>query len=184
MNNMGFNQEARAELIRSARPVGGDEITPKGQFRIQHFDKEGNLLHDFLADNGVVNEGKDSILNVYFDAASQITLWYAGLINDPATLAAADTMASHAGWTEFTNYSEANRVTIAFDAAASQSIANSTTSADFNITASGTLHGIFVVSNNTKSGTTGTLWSTAPFASALPVSNGDLLKVTYTVTVS
>lgn len=183
MDNMGFNQEASAEIVRPSRPVGGDQITPKGVFHIQQI-RDGKVIADFEAQNGVVNEGKDSILDVYFDAASQITLWYAGLINDPATLAAADVMNSHAGWTEFTNYSEATRVTIAFDVAASQSIANGTTSADFNVTASGTLHGIFVVSNNTKSGTTGTLWSTAPFASALAVNNGDLLKVTYTVSVS
>ena len=70
------------------------------------------------------------------------------------------------------------------EAAASQSISNSVTSADFNITASGTIHGIFVTSDNTKSGTTGTLWSTAPFAAPLSVNNGDLLKVTYTLSAS
>jgi hypothetical protein len=43
------------------------------------------------------------------------------------------------------------------------------------------LKGIFVTSSNTKNGTTGTLWSTAAFASTVDVSNGDSLKITYTV---
>jgi hypothetical protein len=32
--------------------------------------------------------------------------------------------------------------------------------------------GIFIVTNNTKGGTTGTLWSTALFSADVPVANG------------
>lgn len=183
-NKMGFFQKVKATLSRWSKKGPVSQFSPKGVFHIQHFDKEGNLLNEFDVNNGVVNVGLDSILDVYFDAATQITTWYAGLINDPATLAAGDTMASHAGWTEFTTYSEGTRVTIVFEAASGQSIANSVTTADFNITGSGTLHGIFCTSDNVKSGTTGTLWATAPFAAPLSVNNGDLLKVTYTVSAS
>ncbi len=89
-------------------------------------------------------------------------------------------MSSHAGWTEFTTYSDATRVAWTTVAAASESITNTTVST-FNINGSGTVKGIFVTSVSTKSGTTGTLWSTAAFTSPVPVSNGDQLKITYTV---
>lgn len=184
MNKMNFVNKAKAFLSKWWIGQPDTKIGFKGKFHIQHFNKDGKLLNEFDVDNGVTNGGIDNLLDVHFDAGTQITLWYAGLINDPATLAAADTMASHSGWTEFTTYSEANRVTIVFETPASQSVSNSVTSADFNITGSGTIHGIFCTSDNTKSGTTGTLWATAPFASPLAVSNGDLLKVTYTVSAS
>jgi hypothetical protein len=95
-------------------------------------------------------------------------------------LAASDTMGSHAGWTEFTSYSQANRVAWGPGAAGSQSITNGTP-ATFDITGSGTVKGIFVANQNTKGGTTGTLWATALFPSDVPVVNTDQLKVTYTV---
>jgi hypothetical protein len=47
--------------------------------------------------------------------------------------------------------------------------------------ASGTVKGIFITSNNTKSGTSGKLWSTALFSADVPVVNGDQLKITYTL---
>ena len=185
MSDTKFNirQAVKATLSKWFAKNPSTQFRPHGVFHVQHI-RDGKVINEFDAPNGVTNEGLNSNLGVYFNSVTQITAWYAGLINDPATLAAADVMNAHAGWTENVGYTEANRVTFVFDAAASQSIANGTTSADFNINAVGTLHGIFVVSNNTKSGTTGTLWATAPFASPLSVTGGDLLKITYTVSAS
>jgi hypothetical protein len=154
-----------------------------GRFVIEHRDVEGKLKGVYEFPNGIVDEGIESLLDVGFHGASQIGTWYIGLVDNSAwsAFADADTLSSHAGWAEFTNYTEANRVTWAEDAAASRAISNSTT-ADFSINASGNLKGIFVSSNNVKStGNTGTLWSTAAFSSVVATANGDTLKVTYTI---
>jgi hypothetical protein len=89
-------------------------------------------------------------------------------------------MSSHAGWTETTAYAEATRPEWTAGTPAARSITNAST-VDFSINATITIHGIFITSDNTKSGTSGTLWSTAAFASNVTANNGDTLKVTYTL---
>lgn len=160
------------------------EMKPKGRFVIEHRDKNGRLKGKYEIPNGIVNEGKDKILDVMFNDGTAVAnnSWYIGLVDNSGYtgLAAADTMSSHSGWNEFTSYSEANRVAWGSGAAASQSTTNASP-ATFNISGSGTVKGVFVTSNNTKSGTSGLLWATALFSADVPVSNGDQLKVTYTV---
>ncbi len=153
-----------------------------GKFQVEHRDKDGNLKGVYDLPNGIVDVGMVQLLDAQFHAVAAITAWFIGLVDNSgfSAFADADTMGSHAGWNEFTTYTEATRVAWAEDAAASRSITN-TTSADFSITGSGTIKGIFVVSENTKSGTSGTLWATAAFASNVAVINGDSLKITYTV---
>jgi hypothetical protein len=134
--------------------------------------------------NDITNEGKNTIFDVMFHDGTQIasSSWYLGLISNSgySALAAGDTMSSHSGWTEFTAYTQSTRVAWGPGAAASQSTTNASP-ATFDINASGTVKGIFVTSNSTKSGTTGKLWATGLFTADVPVSNGDQLKVTYTV---
>jgi hypothetical protein len=153
----------------------------RGSFHVEHY-RAGQLLGRFRVPNGITDVGMNTLLDVMFHGVSAITTWYIGLVNNSgfSSFANADTMASHSGWTEFTSYDEANRVTWPEDAAATRSISNTTT-ADFTISATGTLHGIFVTSDNTKSGTTGTLWSTAAFSSNVSVVDNDVIKITYTV---
>jgi hypothetical protein len=159
----------------------GNGLVFKGFAHVEHW-RDGRLLSAQTCPNGVVDVGITNALDVLFDAQTQITSWYMGLIDDPATLAAGDTMASHAGWTEITTYDEATRELIAFDAAAAKSVANGTTSADFTQNATDTIHGVFITDASAKGGATGQLWATAAFASALAVTSGDVVKVTYTVT--
>ncbi len=153
-----------------------------GHFTVEHRDKDGNLKGTYKMPNGIVDVGLTDLLDVHFNAGTPTTTWYLGLVDNSgfSAFADADTMGSHAGWNEFTTYTEATRVEWAEDAPAARSVTN-TTSADFSITGSGTMKGIFLVSNNTKSGTTGILWATAAFASNVAVINGDSLKITYTV---
>jgi len=131
---------------------------------------------------GVTNVGINHVLDVVFHGTAPSGTWYLGLISGSATLAASDTMASHSGWTENTNYAEANRVTWPEDAAASQSITNTTT-ADFSInTNSQSIYGLFLVDNNTKGGTSGTLFATAAFSGGTQILNsGDTLQATFTI---
>lgn len=151
---------------------------------IEHADKFGKLIGKYSLHNDITNEGKNTILDVMFHDGTQIasTSWYIGLISNSgySALAAGDTMSSHSGWTEFTGYSQSTRVAWGPGAASGQSTTNASP-ATFDINATGTLKGIFVTSNSTKSGTTGKLWATGLFAADVPVSNGDQMKITYTV---
>lgn len=155
----------------------------KGHWQAEHY-RQGNFLAKYDFPNDITNQGKNSLFEIMFHDGTQIAnaSWFIGLISNSgySALAAADTMASHAGWTEFTGYSQGTRVAWGAGAAASQSITNASP-ATFDITSTGTVKGIFVPSNSTKGGTTGTLWSTALFTADVPVANGDQLRVTYTI---
>ena len=99
------------------------------------------------------------------------------------TYNAADTMGSHAGWSEFTSYSEATRPAPTWSAASSGSKA--TTATSFSINGSGTVAGAFMTTGSAKSGTTGTLYSAGNFTGgSRTVASGDTLNVTYTATLT
>ena len=153
----------------------------KGKFRFECFDKDGKLKWAKEADNAATNEGLDKVLDVFFHGVTLVSPWYIGLITGTGTLNAADTLASHAGWTEGTDYT-GNRLEWTEGAASSQSITNGT-AVDFPITGTMTVKGAFLSSAAT--GTTGTLFCTAAFTGGdQVVGNGDTLKVTYTVTAA
>jgi hypothetical protein len=181
-NELSLKNIVGASLIRN-RPL---EVKSqlKGFWTVEVI-RQGKSVFKKDFPNGVTNIGKNSILDIMFDAATQITTWYLSFIDATGftALAAADTMASHAGWTEFTSYAEATRVLWNPSPAASQIITNPTP-AQFNITATGTLKGGFLVSNNVKAGTTGTLWGTALFSGDIPVVNLDVVNITYSVQAS
>lgn len=154
----------------------------RGKFRVDCIDKDGKLKWSESFPNGITDAGVAYLLDAGFDGGSASTTWYVGLIDNAAfsALAAGDTMSSHSGWTENTDYDEANRVTWTNGATAARSMTNAAT-VDFTMNATVTIKGIFIVSNNTKGGTTGTLWSTASFSSNASVVSGDTLKITYTI---
>lgn len=149
--------------------------------QVEHI-RDGKVIGVYDTCNGIVDVGVNSLLDVGFRNQTQISTWYMGLVDNSgfSAFAAADTMGSHSGWNEFTNYSESVRQTWSPAAASSRSISNST-AVEFSIDGSGTVKGIFVTSDDTKSGTTGTLWATAAFSSNVSVVNGDVLKITYTI---
>lgn len=154
---------------------------PQGKFKIEHF-RGGVKIGEYALPNGIKDVGLTHMLETEFHAGTPITSWFIGIIDNASwsAEAAGDTMASHSGWIEFITFSQSTRVAWGMDAASARSISNST-AAVFDITGTATLKGIFVTSGSAKSGTSGTLWSTADFASTVGVVNGDQLKVTYTV---
>jgi hypothetical protein len=94
-------------------------------------------------------------------------------------------MSSHAGWTEVTAYSQATRPACTFGTATTADpsvITNTASPATFSINGTTTVGGAFLTSDNTKSGTTGILFSASDFQSPgdRSVVNGDTLTVTYT----
>lgn len=157
-----------------------------GVFHAKCFDKDGNLKWEAKTHNLVVNVGLQDMNAKYFTGSSYTAAWYIGLYGAGAsnTPAASDTMSSHAGWTENTTYSNANRPTCTFGTptTADPSVAtNSASPATFNINGTTTIGGAFLTSNNTKGGTTGTLFSAADFSSGdRSVLSGDTLTVSYT----
>jgi hypothetical protein len=154
-----------------------------GKFHIEHYNKAGELLGRYEVPNGIVDVGLNHILETEFNGGTPITSWYIGLVDNAgfSAFANADTMGSHAGWVEtHTTYSQATRPEWTAGTATGRSITNAVT-VDFSMTATITVKGIFITSSNTKGGATGTLWSTAAFASNVTANNGDTLKVTYTV---
>jgi hypothetical protein len=155
-----------------------------GVYHVQCFDKDGNLKWEDKAHNLVVNQGLKDMNDKYFSGAAYTAAWYLGLVTGPGsgtTFAAADTLASHAGWTEFTNYS-GNRGAVTFGAAttADPSVITNPSPVQFTITgAGGTVAGAFLASVN--SGTSGILFSESDFQSPgdRAVVSGDVLNVTY-----
>jgi hypothetical protein len=181
--------EVSAGLVCGARPE--EHALALGKFKIQCFDKDGNLKWEDENHNLVVNGGLQYMCGTALTSTTQITSWYIGLYgagssNNPA---ATDTMSSHAGWTEVTPYSNATRPSCTFTAAtnANPSVAtNSGSAAAFTINATSTVGGAFLVSNSTKGGSTGTLFSAADFSSPgdRSVVSGDTLNVTYTFSLA
>ena len=155
-----------------------------GVYHVQCFDKDGNLKWEDKAHNLVVNQGLKDMNDKYFSGAAYTAAWYLGLVTGPGsgtTFAAGDTLASHAGWTEFTNYS-GNRGAVTFGAAttADPSVITNPSPVQFTITgAGGTVAGAFL--SSVATGTAGILFSESDFQSPgdRAVVAGDVLNVTY-----
>jgi hypothetical protein len=158
--------KARAAAIRGGRaPVLGRLLATlldvENEIRIVPLEEK--WCEDFR--NTVVTVGKNDLLDKYFTGSGYTAAWYLGLIGSTgySAIAAGDTMASHAGWTESTVFSNANRVTLAFSAASGGSKATSA-AASFNINGTDTIKGAFATTSNTKGGTTGILYSAGLFS--------------------
>jgi hypothetical protein len=155
-----------------------------GIFTVQCHDAAGNLKWEIAQPNLVVNQGLAFMNDTVFRGSGYTQAWYLGLISGTGpTIAAGDTLASHAGWTEIpvtTGYS-GNRKAVTFSAA---------TSADPSVAAGGSVSfamlGTYVVSGaflcTVASGTSGTLFSASEFEAPgdRSVVSGDTLNVTYT----
>ena len=163
-------------------PSSGIQVS--GKYTGQHI-RDGKVIEEFEDPNLVVNEGLNSLLNIMFHASTQITTWYIGVFEGnytPVSTVTAATITSAS--TESTAYASLTRPEYVEAAASSQSITNSASRASFVFNATKTIYGAFLVSNSAKSGTTGTLFSAARFASAKNVESGDELLLTYTFTAS
>ena len=168
-----------------------EKLAASGRFHVLCYDENGDLKWEEGNNNLVVNTGIQYMAGTALTSVTQITTWYLGLVTGPGsgtTFAAGDTMASHAGWTEFTGYSQATRVAATFATATTANpsvVTNSASVAVFSINAGGTVAGAFLTSGSAKSGTTGTLFSGSDFTGGdRTVVNGDTLNVTYTFSLT
>ncbi len=139
--------------------------------------------------NLVVNEGLQDMNGKYFKGSGYTAAWYLGLVSGATspTYAAADTLASHSGWTELvpgTAYT-GNRVAVTFNASSPtladpSVVSNSSSPSAFAMLVNSTVvAGAFLTT--VTSGTSGILFSAGSFTGGnKSVDAGDTLNVTYT----
>lgn len=138
------------------------------------------IVDHFVDTNIVVDQGLTSMLDVYLGAATQLSSWYVALFEGnytPVSSVTAATIASAS--TECTAYTNSTRLAYTPAAAASKAITNAASRANFVFNASKTIYGAFLISDNTKGGTAGTLFSAARFGTSKAVASSDELLLTY-----
>lgn len=157
----------------------------QGHYRVTCLRVDGSVKWIEEGHNDITDFGLNEILGIMFVQGTQFNNWFMGLIDAAgfSAVADADLMNSHAGWVESIKYTEANRPTIPFGAVVAQKT-ETTPSVSFTINEFHTLKGVFIVSNSTKSGTTGTLWATALFSGDKAVDLNETLKVDYEITAT
>lgn len=165
--------------------AAGEQLAAEGVYTARCYDKDGNLKWEDTFHNTVMTAGKNDLLDKYLAGSAYTASFFLGLVDGASapTIAAGDTMASHAGWTENQAYTQAARPTAAWNAAAAGSKALSA-SLTFSINANGTIYGAFLCTNSTKGGTTGILFSAGQFTGgSKTVQNTDTLNVSYSLGV-
>lgn len=180
INRIGLAMRAVASII--ARPKAVERFKIGSVYTFECFDKHGNLRWREECHNITVNTGLDDILDKYFKGSSYTASFFVGLTDGTPTVAAGDTMASHAGWVEVTAYDEAVRQTLTPGSVSSQSVDNSASKAVFTISGSTTIGGGFVTTDNTKGGSSGTLVNAVAFTGGdRSLVDDDTLSVTVTL---
>ena len=195
----GFGDNATITL--NAGAVANETVGIEGFYEVKCHDKDGNLKWEDSFPNLVNAVGKELMLDTLLKGSSySVTGPFLGLISgaSPTFGTGSDTQTSHAGWTEFTNYTvggSAVRGTAVFASATSagSTPSNVTTSAAtaivYTITgAGGTVGGCFLVTGSgatsAQSNTGGVLYSAGAFTTAKVTTAGDTVSVTYSTTAT
>ena len=196
----GFGDQATITL--NAGAASNETLGIEGHYHVECRDANGNLKWEESFPNLVNEVGKELLLNTLLRTSSTYTTTgpFLGLIGGatPTFGTGTDTMTSHAGWTEFTNYTvggSAVRGTAVFASATStgSTPTNVTTCTAASITytitgGGGTVSGCFLVTgsgaSSTQSNTGGVLYSAGAFAVAKVTTAGDTVSVTYSTTAT
>jgi hypothetical protein len=190
-----------AEVTMQAKAAGSESVGIEGYYHVVCRDADGNIKWEEEFPNLVNAVGKQLMLDTLLRTSGTYTTVgpFLGLISGASpTFAAADTMTSHGGWTEFVNYTvggSAVRGTAVFTASTSTGTtpSNVTTCAAAAITytitgAGGTVGGCFLVTgsgaSSTLNNTSGTLYSAGAFSTAKITTAGDTVSVTYSTTAT
>jgi hypothetical protein len=186
---MLINKASSSDIIGAAitRTVtSGEKVAAGGVFTVQCIGADGQIKWEESLKNLVVNQGLQDMNTQYFKGSGYTATWYIGLYGSGATNdpTANDTAASHPGFTEVVPYSNATRPAATFGTATTADpsvITNVASPAVFSINATATVGGAFLISDNTKSGTAGVLFSASDFAAPgdRSVSTGDTINVSY-----
>lgn len=147
-----------------------------GHFTILHTTRDGRVWRSVF-DNMVVNQGLQNILDVSFMGSAATSAWYLGLTDDTPTVASTDTMASHAGWVEFTGYNGTRKAWT--KVRSDQQLSNTASVATFSVTSVLTIGGAFL--SSTATGASTVLMAAGAFTGGdRAVATGDTVQLTYT----
>lgn len=154
----------------------------RGEFYVECYSPGGVLLWSERVKNTGTKVGRNHLLDAGLNNTGGTANWFIGIISGTSftEVSPDDTSASHAGWTEFTSYTSATRPAWGQGAASGQMVTNAT-SVTFTYNASGSIKGLFAISNSTKGGNTGILLATAELSSSRSVFSGTAWPVTYRV---
>jgi hypothetical protein len=196
----GYGDSAIATLNTGAS--ANELLGIEGFYHVECRDKDGNLKWEESFPNLVNQGGKELMFDTLLRTSGTYTTVgpFLGLIDgaSPTFGTGTDTQTSHAGWTEFDNYTvggSAVRGTAVFSAASSTgstptNVTTCTASAiTYTITgAGGTIGGCFLVTgsgaSSTQNNTGGILYSAGAFAVAKITTVGDTVAVTYSTTAT
>ena len=171
------------KLIKSLLLWFGMDIgaTIRQKYEVECYGPDGKLKWSEVFENLVVTVG----LNKYLDACLKTGLatpaWYVGL-KGAGSVAAGDTLTTHAGWSELNPYT-GNRPSFTPGTISAGSVDNSASKASYTITGTATVAGAFMA--DAATGTSGTLLGAGDFtAGNKGVSSGDTLNVTVTCSMT
>lgn len=180
------NPAALAGAAIGRNSATSEQADAHGHYVVECRDARGNLRWSEEIENLVTTVGKNDALDKYLAGSGYTATWYLGLIGSTGYTtgpAVGDTAASHGGWAEDQNYSQATRPAAAWASAAAGSKALSSP-ASFSMNANTTIKGCFLIANSTKGGTGGILYSAGLFSGGdKPVQSGDTLSVSYTASL-
>jgi hypothetical protein len=161
-----------------------DRFKIGGIFHITCYDKNGNIKWKDVSKNLVVNVGLEHILDGLFSLGGVIANpnYYLGLTDGSPNIVAGDTLSSHTGWNEVSDYTETTRQAFT-PTRTGLTVDNSAAKAVFSINASAVVGGAFITSVDT--GTTGLLLAVSAFSNGdKTVSSGDTIEVQYDFSAS
>jgi len=189
-----------AQVTMQSNVAGAESVGVEGYYHVVCRAADGSIKWQDEFPNLVNAGGKELMLDTLLSGTSYTTVGpFLGLISGASpTFAAADTMTSHGGWTEFVNYTvggSAVRGTASFSSATSTGTTptnvttKTATAITYTITgAGGTVGGCFLVTgsgaSSTQSNTSGTLYSAGAFSTAKITTAGDTVSVTYSTTAT
>ena len=167
-------------------PKAGDSASAGGVYTVTCVGPDGQEKWSDTFHNLVVNAGLQDMNSKYFKGVGYSANFYLGLVDGPGgsnVYDAGDTLSSHAGWTEFTEYVGATRGTVTFGSAttADPSVINNVALPNAftisGVVGSATVAGAFLATTTDNSGV---LFSVGNFTVGdKTVSDGDTLTVTY-----
>jgi len=185
-NKVMMNDKTEAQLVRSLTEKSRIKLTAHWEW--EHW-RKGKLIDEWGYDNVCTDEGLNRMLNVMFNAATQITPWYVEMFESDTVPSITTTYAVPV-YTPSTAYGEETRPEYVEAAASGKSITNSASKAVFTMNATKIIYGASLVGGGTAATTKGdvdgggTLFSGSKFAAAKNVVDNDILNVTITITLA
>jgi hypothetical protein len=177
----------RAEIVAVGRAHWRElerlslEGDPETQAALSRFlDQRGHVLARAVSRNLVTTAGKNYALSAILPNGS----WFIAQ-KGAGTIAVGDTMASHAGWTELTTYTQATRPALTLSTPSAGSANNSANVAIFTAPTGGlTMNGWLLANSSTKGETASTLYSAADHSSPQAILAGAALRQSLTASVT